>query len=385
MSGPGPPFSMPPMKSSRALADLRDLCQQGLPPEVLVPAFLEALHGLVSSYRNLFDWTDAQGRLLHYFIEGPVDTRVAQLYFEVFHNTREAEVMPAFDSLRHAPAGVRGAQELAQPGFYRSALYHEIWKPQGFHTRLEGVVRGTDGSLLGSLVLYRTAGQPLFDRADEQRLTAALPLLAEGLRRPARPADAGAAGPERRFVRAPEPPETLLLTMSGRLCHASPGAVRLMLLADGGLSPGSLDRPLGDLADGVLSALLLQVHAVAALPPGQAPLPRLTHQNAWGRFMLEGHLLQAEGPGLEPMVMVQITRWEPHRVALSRALRSLPLTPGQATVCRALYHGASQAEAAASLGVAPATVVDHVRKAYRALDLRSTLELRALLDSRISA
>jgi DNA-binding CsgD family transcriptional regulator len=367
------------MKPARALADLRDLCRLGLEPEVLVPAFLEALHSLIPSYRNLFDWTDDHGRLLRYFIEGPVDTSVARLYFEAFHNTREAEAMPAFDTLRHTPAGTRSAQELAHPGFYRSALYHEIWRPQGFHTRLEGVVRGRGDRLLGSLVLYRSAGQPLFDRDDEQRLAAALPLLAEGLDAPRRTAA------ETEYIRSPGAPETLLLTMTGRLCHASPGAMRLLLLADGGMAPDTLARPLGHLGDGVLNVLLQQVHAVAAAPPGQAPLPRLTHQNAWGRFVLDGHLLQAQGPGWEPMVMVQVTRWEPHHVALSRALRSLPLTPGQAAVCRELYHGASQGEAAQHLGVAPATVVDHVRKAYRALELRSTLELRALLDSRIGS
>lgn len=369
---------MPSMKPTRAVADLRDLCRLGLAPEVLVPAFLEALHTLVPSYRNLFDWTDEDGRLLRYFIEGPVDTSVARLYFDAFHNTREAEAMPAFDTLRHTPAGIRSAQELAQPGFYRSALYHEIWRPQGFHTRLEGVVRARSGQLLGSLVLYRSAGQPMFDRDDEQRLASALPLLADGLLATQAPAAQGSD-----FVRAPEAPETLLLTMTGRLCHASPGAMRLLLLADGGMAPATLARPLGHLGDGVLSVLLQQVHGVAALPPGQAPLPRLTHQNAWGRFVLDGHLLQAQGPGIEPLVMVQLTRWEPHHVALNRALRSLPLTPGQAAVCRELYHGASQGEAAERLGVATATVVDHVRKAYRALELRSTLELRALLDSRI--
>ena len=46
---------------------------------VLVPALLEALHAVVPSYRNLFDWTDSQGRLLRYFIEGPIDAAVAQL------------------------------------------------------------------------------------------------------------------------------------------------------------------------------------------------------------------------------------------------------------------------------------------------------------------
>ena len=75
-----------------------------------------------------------------------------------------------------------------------------------------------------------------------------------------------------------------------------------------------------------------------------------------------------------------LRRLEPHRVALERALRALPLTPGQMAVCRELYHGRSHAQISGQLGVAPATVVDHVRKVYQTLDLRSTLELRARVD-----
>jgi DNA-binding NarL/FixJ family response regulator len=83
-------------------------------------------------------------------------------------------------------------------------------------------------------------------------------------------------------------------------------------------------------------------------------------------------------------VLVTLRRHEPRRVALERALRGLPLTPGQAAVCRALADGRPQARIAEALGVAPSTVVDHVRKAYRALDVHSAFELRALLDARIA-
>ena len=67
-------------------------------------------------------------------------------------------------------------------------------------------------------------------------------------------------------------------------------------------------------------------------------------------------------------------------MALQRALRSLPLTAGQMAVCRELVQGHSQADIGRRLGVATATVVDHVRKAYQALDVRSVLELRAVVD-----
>jgi hypothetical protein len=147
------------MTSRRSTADLQAVCELDLPPPSLVPLLLQALHDVVPSSRNLFDWTDDDGQLLHYFIEGPIDEAVARHYFDEFHNRREAEVMPAFDSLTRTPAGVRSAAELDHPGFFASALYNEIWRPQGLKYRVEAVLRGSRGQLIGSLVLYRGPGQ----------------------------------------------------------------------------------------------------------------------------------------------------------------------------------------------------------------------------------
>ena len=82
-------------------------------------------------------------------------------------------------------------------------------------------------------------------------------------------------------------------------------------------------------------------------------------------------------------MLVTLDLPEEQRAALARALRALPLTPGQRRVCHALYRGATQAEVAAELGVAPATVVDHVRKLYRTLGVASTLQLRACIDAAV--
>lgn len=38
----------------------------------------------------------------------------------------------------------------------------------------------------------------------------------------------------------------------------------------------------------------------------------------------------------QPLVQLSLRRHEPHRVALERGLRSLPVTPGQMAVCRVL-------------------------------------------------
>ena len=369
------------MKSSRSIAALHALCELKLHAEVLVPAVLEALHQVVPSYRNLFDWTDAQGRLVRYFIEGPIDAALAQLYFDEFHNRREAEAMPRFDTLHRLPRGVRSADELAHEGFFRSALYNEIWRQQGFHTRLEAVVRGRDACLLGSLVLYRAPGDPRFTPDDERRLATVLPAFAAGLQA------GGPAVADDRHVPSPEPAESLLLTLQGQVCHASADAHRMLLMAEGGASRDSLSKPLDLLAGRLLPMLLarLREQARAAAGHAWAPPPSITHETAAGQFVACGRLLQALGEGQPPLAQVTLRRQEPHRVALQRALRALPLTTGQAAVCRQLYLGHSHGQIGQQLGVASATVVDHVRKVHRALDVRSALELRALIDGPIQA
>ena len=114
--------------------------------------------------------------------------------------------------------------------------------------------------------------------------------------------------------------------------------------------------------------------------PVLAAPPSISHDTMAGQFVASGTLLRPLQASASPLAQVTLRRLEPHRVALERALRALPLTAGQMAVCRQLYHGRSHAQISHHLGVAPATVVDHVRKAYRALDLRSTMELRAKVD-----
>ena len=114
----------------------------GLPAEIFIPALLEALHGIIPSDRNLFDWTDSEGQLVRYYFEGPVDHEINQHYFETFHNKREAEVMPSFREAVTGRAVVHSAEALDRPEFFRSALYNEIWRPQRLRTRTEAVVRG---------------------------------------------------------------------------------------------------------------------------------------------------------------------------------------------------------------------------------------------------
>ena len=59
------------MKCSAQMASLRALSALGLPAELFIPAALEMMHGIIPSLRNLFDWTDAQGRPDPLLLRGP--------------------------------------------------------------------------------------------------------------------------------------------------------------------------------------------------------------------------------------------------------------------------------------------------------------------------
>lgn len=350
-------------KKSRELSRLRELCALDLPTPLVMPALLAELHALVPSSRNLFDWCDGDGALTRYCVEGPVDEAVARLYFDEFHNKREAEAMPSFAQAIASGAVLNSAAQLDTARFLNSALYAEIWRPQGFRYRVELIVRSAAGRPLGSLVLYRAPGEPCFTPSEEARLLPLLPHLAKALSR-----DAVPRCPPVHWQPAPEPAEALLLDEAGRLGHASAGAQRLLLLAGSG--PGL--QPARPPHEDVLASL----HAAAR----QGPVTRLI-DSPWGRFEFKACRLSAVDGSAPSWTQVQLRRFEPRELADERRLQGFELSSGQAAVARLLLQGLAQADVARRLNVAPSTVVDHTRKLYQRLGVRSARELADKLRS----
>jgi DNA-binding CsgD family transcriptional regulator len=347
------------LKKSRELSRLRELCALDLPTPLVMPTLLAELHAFVPSSRNLFDWCDGDGALSRYCVEGPVDERIARLYFDEFHNKREAEAMPSFAQTIASGAVLNSALRLDNARFLGSALYAEIWRPQGFRYRVELIVRSREGQPLGSLVLYRGPGEPCFTAAEEARLLPLLPHLAQALSRDAVPRCA----PEQ-WQPAPEAAEVLLLDETGRLGHASAGARRLLQQADPGTGPGPQS------AQPSAPALLAGLHAAAQ----DGPVTQWV-DSAWGRFECSARRLDAVDGGASRWTQVQLRRFEPRELADERRLQGFELSSGQAAVARLLIKGLAQAEVAQRLGVAPSTAIDHIRKLYQRLGVRSVREL----------
>lgn len=363
------------MKRSSELASLRALSTMGLPPEVFIPAVLEALHGIIPSLRNLFDWTDAQGNLVRYYFEGPIDHEIAAHYFQEFHNRREGDVMPTFKQAVNGRSVIRSAAELESPAFFRSALYNEIWRPQGLHTRLEAVVKGSRGQPMGSLVLYRAEGERSFSREDEANLAQVVRYVARGLEVPS----AGLVADE--YVTRRDRRAMLSLARDGTLQHLSADALKVLLLAHGGVTPENASR--APRREDFPTLSMLWQHHVREPVQRNDPLT-LTVENAWGRFTFESAALAPLTAQTPPLIHVTIVQQEPLGLSLRRAIDALPLSPAQREVCALLHAGHSTAQIATALSIAPSTVADHVKKIYARLDVHSVHELSARIHHRLS-
>jgi DNA-binding CsgD family transcriptional regulator len=357
------------MKRAAPIANIRSLCALRLPSEQLIPAILEALHDIIPSACNLFDWTDARGNLVRYYFEGPINPDVTRHYFHEFHNRREGEVMPAFQRVLER-AVIRGASELDNPEFFRSALYNEIWKPQGLCYRVEAIIHGSRDQPLGSLVLYRAPGDIIFDKDEEALLGTLVPYIARAL-------ETEVALPLE-YARRHGRRALLSMSNEGELQYVSQDAHRMLLLAHGGITPDTAGRVSRRETSPTLGVLVEQLRRNQGRSFHGASV---TIENIWGRFVFEAEPLMPLDAAAPSAIHVTIHHDEPRAVAERRVLGVLPLSIAQKEVCALLHAGYTRSAIGTILSVASSTVADHVKKIYTKLDVHSVHELRLMLES----
>jgi DNA-binding CsgD family transcriptional regulator len=223
-------------------------------------------------------------------------------------------------------------------------------------------------------VLYRGKNDRCFTKADEILLGQVTRYVARGLEVPTAGVVTG------NFVPRKDRHAMLSLDTDGHLLHLSGDAVKLLLMAQGGVTPENVSRsPRRE--DFPILTMLLQHHLRASTLSQETVC--LSVDNAWGRFTFESVVLAPLASGIAPLIHVTIQQAEPIALSIHRVLDGLPLTPAQREVCVLLYHGRSNTEIASVLGIARSTVADHVKKIYARLDVHSTHELTMLLNARI--
>jgi DNA-binding CsgD family transcriptional regulator len=338
-------------KHASVVAEIRHLSGLGLPGHEVIPELLRHLHDLIPSFTNLFDWVDAEGRIVDYYTEPPYLPEVARRYFDEYYNPRERDVLPPY------PAQTRGARGVIRRrlplGFYESDFYREIWRPRGVHHCLEAVVRDRERPL-GVIVLYRGESDPDFTRDEARILEDLLPYFARAIKGPAAWRGARAAAARAALLVSDERGEIRNADRQGRLWLA---------LA---LHPCLNRRTCGaqcSRADEGISVRLAALCRELQCSLSRTATLQLTNQ--WGRFSLHAHWLEPTAADGERLIGITVEHEVPLPVAIGAALDVSSLSPRQRELCLLLAEGLTYAEIGERMGISEQTAISYARVVFQ--------------------
>ncbi len=356
------------MKQANQIAHFRQLCALGVQAHTLMPTALQALHALIGSDHNAFFWSGDSGDIENAYFEAPMPPAVAQVYFGQYVNDR-ARGESTVNVRDRLPAGktVGNSATLFSADFYRSGMYHDVWRP--LNRRHVLWARVTDGrARRHGIALYRGPADAPFDARDEATLAQIVPYLGRAIAAPAREDEAYVASPETGL---------LIADAQAGVRHLSDDARRLLVLAgeDHVSRRASWAGP--TLLPAAASELCRRL-AARELATAQRE-PTAQTQNRWGRFVFRAHRLGGGGDGA--LIGMTIQRWVPRRLMLLQGARDLPLSAKQREVALMLAEGTPHRAIAIELGISLHTVADHARKICDKLEVSGGAGLRAKLAS----
>lgn len=353
-------------EASRIEANIKRLCCSGLGGEALMPVVLREIAKLVPNYSSTFFWCGRDLQIANMYDDNPAALEIAPVYFGEFYNRRECEVHRGFSDAMRNDRGVGALDDMItvdRATWERSDYFNVVMRHLGYHDGRRLTVRDA-GRPLGSLNIWRGAGDPPFTLEEDRILGRLETFIAHALGEP-RELDVELVADGRCAM--------IVANGEGRLIHLSPQARQLLTLASNPrIAPGRL----GSEPAALPSALVRICRNLLALTEGcNAVTPPVhRHRNAWGGFVFRAYRLEPVD-GSACLVGVTIEHQEPLPVRLARGLRGLPLAPRQAEVCVLMARGLTYAEIARRLDMSRHTAVATGRRIYDKLGVASRAEL----------
>lgn len=362
----------PAMKRVAAIAQIRLLCTQALPGEVVVSHVLSTLRGVIRCHTAVFFWVGADGGIPHIHWEEEVPVEMVCRFGTEFLNRGPGPIGVGFARSVRLFQGVRVLPDWGA-GFYRTGFYEAMWRPMGAHHALQASIREHgNGPMLGSLLLYRDEREPAFGDEEHRLLAQAIPYLGHAL----------ACQPQPVSEYADTDDEALLVVdLQGRIRRSCERASPLLLAA---LHPHlAAGTPLRRIEEEWTRWLRELCDRLVRFSRQECPAPPvLRRENARGRFTFRARWLSDREAGGEPQVGVTIRREEPLALRLVLGMRHTPLSPTQQQVALLVALGWPQPEIGRRLGVRPYTVKDHVKAVYDKLGVHDRAALRDRLLGR---
>jgi DNA-binding CsgD family transcriptional regulator len=242
-------------------------------------------------------------------------------------------------------------------------MYAELWRPVSMRHCLE--LTATDGTRgWGSLQLSRALGSPPFSEKNHRDIEPFARHIAHALSRPVHPPLHESEGSLSAIV---------VVDDTGRVLLQNADSIRMLALASG--EPRAFYRH--DRLPDWLAPLLANVNRIwhgLAAPPAV-----LEHRNTAGRFRFKAYRFAEAGAMQRGFaIVIYIENFPPLELEIERLGFEFGLTERQRQLCSQLVLGCSHSEIARCFALRDSTVVDHVRKIYRKLNVHNHDELRSV-------
>lgn len=354
------------MKRFAAIAQIRLLCAQVLPSEVVVPHVLSVLRGVIRCRTAVFFWVGADGGISNIHWDEEITADMVCRFGTEFLNRGPGPIGVGFARSVRLFQGVRVLPDWGE-GFYRTGFYEAMWRPMGAHHALQASIRERGNSpMLGSLLLYRDEREPAFGDEEHRLLAQIIPYLGYALACQSQPANEYTDTDDEAL---------LVVDLQGRVLHSCERATPLLLAA---LHPQlAAGTPLHRIEEERTRWLSDLCNHLMRFSGHECPSPPLLRcENARGRFTFRARWLNDRQAGGEPRVGVTIRREEPLALRLALGMRRASLSPTQQRVALLAALGRSQPEIAQRLGMRPYTVKDHVKAVYDKLGVHDRAALR---------
>ncbi len=259
----------------------------------------------------------------------------------------------------HHPRGVLTLHEVTNGQPERSPIYVEVMVPNGMAQELLVALRSSTGENWGTTRLNRAPGDPMFSEHEINFMSAAAPLIAQGVRRGLLVGEA--TEPER-----PDAPGLVVMTVDGEVESLSPGAEEWFsrLPDDDGRQDGVPTSVLAAAAGALRDADRSSAGGVST-----ARVP--TTDGRWA--VVHGAVMGTNG---NSRVTVIIQPAHPDLIA-PLLMSIYGLTGREQEVTQLVLRGGSTTELAKALGVSSHTVQQHLKSIFEKTDVNSRGELVA--------
>ncbi len=344
------------MKSASALAQIRQLCNLGLPGATVMPELLGAIRHLVPSDWAGFFWVDERGDMLDLYSERMLSPVHMGSYFARFYDSAPHRFRERF--LARSAGHDSVISFTPDDTFECSEYYQEILLPLEAHHTLYAII-GHGGRAFGQLSLYRSRSQRPFGEAERSQLAGVIRYLSYVLAAP--PTETSS---EPSDFRGSEQEALVVCNAKGEVQEASAKAFGLLARAGGKqINRQTIRSEVAETGAHLLTRVLKSID-----PPDDSTSGRLDRyvDNRWGRFRLRAYSL--DGPGAGERFGIVIEQQTHYLVRLVVAMGHFPLSAQQREVALLIAQGLSNAEIASLMGVSANTASYHIKQLFQKLN-----------------